>query len=142
MMSNEDPFKNDFYWITRNGKGIQAWLGDKSYRFFDRVLDWDWPFPFHPKEFGRFRAGSGSAMIACPAWINSEGLSFLVSTIKAPVLSAANSNKSWDNSFENVFLKIRLRDRRYRIGLTFSKTCRISVWNSISNRMSSTCHKI
>lgn len=62
MMSNKDPFKDDFYWITRNRKGIHAWLDDKSYRFFDRVLDWDWPFPFHPREFGRFGAGSGSIL--------------------------------------------------------------------------------
>jgi hypothetical protein len=61
-MVNNNIFKEDFYWITRNRKGIQAWLGEKSYWFFDRVLDWDWPFPFHPKEFGRFGIGSGGIL--------------------------------------------------------------------------------
>ena len=60
MANEKHIFRDDFYWITRNRKGIYSWLGEKSYRLFDRVLDWDWPF--HPKEFGRFGFSSGNVL--------------------------------------------------------------------------------
>ncbi len=59
-MNDTALFQEDFYWITRNRKAIYSWLGDKGYRFFDKVLDGNWPF--HPGLYYGFGGGIGGIL--------------------------------------------------------------------------------